>query len=810
MNNISGSHLGEKPKSVTSDRVRNKAALAKERQRKRRDAMRPVLLGEPEPPPSEPDPLLHSREEWREFLDPETLSRKAGCDPDDLPAVVLKELVDNALDAGGMVRVELDGEGWVVSDTGKGLDPAQVPKIFCVNRELTSSKLRRMPTRGMLGNGTRVVMAWARELVVETRGVQMHLAVSEDDGTTIVTSTKRVPHRAGTKVWIRAENEADGDVAQKTAALARLPGIKVYRGHSSPWWYPPSQWYRQFSDAPRTATAADVVRNLGLTPPVGLDPARLASSLKTDDTTVLMGLLRRTTRKVPPKQIGELGPDVFHGFPGYGKRQRETQEAGGALIPYTVECYAKCVRATWSASDLRVADLYVRYGASLARLSGRKDKPDGIGDCFNIWNDKTLDIWVKAPPGQYVIVLSLIAPHVQLAGDDKTPVFEPFEQAITEAVGDAMRRAHKALAGLDKKVSVKDAAWAALPDAYVRVSDNGRLPADARQLMYAMRRRVLLETGRDALDDGYVTQVLIPDYIAAHPEETKDWDVVYAARGDIREPHTGRIIPLGTVSVRNYLRSMSPAQPPVVQLADRNRWHTIGPENRYRTALHIEKQGFDALISKQKLAERFDLAPMSPKGMSNTSTRELCDGLVGKVDRVLVLHDFDVSGFGIFHTLRGNNRRYTYSNKVEFIDIGLRLTDIQAIAGLEDEKEPVTVAHWDATARRLRSLGVTEAELKFLRTHRLELNALTSRQLIDFIERKLIENGVKKVIPTPDVIREHARRVLQHREAEKLLATLPPIQDAALPSRIEEMVIQMVAEYPELSWDDAVVRIVTE
>jgi hypothetical protein len=46
----------------------------------------------------------------------------------------------------------------IISDDGPGLHPEKVPTIFLVNRPLLSSKLKRVPLRGILGNGPRVVM----------------------------------------------------------------------------------------------------------------------------------------------------------------------------------------------------------------------------------------------------------------------------------------------------------------------------------------------------------------------------------------------------------------------------------------------------------------------------------------------------------------------------------------------------------------------------------------------------------------------------------------------------------------------------
>ena len=52
---------------------------------------------------------------------------------------------------------------------------------------------------------------------------------------------------------------------------------------------------------------------------------------------------------------------------------------------------------------------------------------------------------------------------------------------------------------------------------------------------------------------------------------------------------------------------------------------THGPEGRFSGFLYIEKEGFEPLLSHARIAERFDLAIMSCKGMSVTAARELVD-----------------------------------------------------------------------------------------------------------------------------------------------------------------------------------------
>jgi hypothetical protein len=111
--------------------------------------------------------------------------------------------------------------------------------------------------------------------------------------------------------------------------------------------------------------------------------------------------------------------------------------------------------------------------------------------------------------------------------------------------------------------------------------------------------------------------------------------------------------------------------------------------------------------------------------MSVTASRLLLDKLTPNVNNVFVLHDFDISGFSICGTLGTNNRRYFFENDPPIIDLGLRLTDV---LGMRLQSEPVSVnsREWPARASTLRRHGATPEEMEFLRTTRVELNAMTS------------------------------------------------------------------------------------
>jgi hypothetical protein len=55
---------------------------------------------------------------------------------------------------------------------------------------------------------------------------------------------------------------------------------------------------------------------------------------------------------------------------------------------------------------------------------------------------------------------------------------------------------------------------------------------------------------------------------------------------------------------------------------------------------------------------------------------------------------------------------------------------------------------------------------------RIELNAMTSRQLVDFIATKLEEHGVAKLVPDEATLIEHAKRLKEQAIAQRVLERL--------------------------------------
>jgi hypothetical protein len=383
--------------------------------------------------------------------------------------------------------------------------------------------------------------------------------------------------------------------------------------------------------------------------------------------------------------------------------------------------------------------------------------------------------------------------------------------------------------------SVKEVASRLMPEAYQAASGQGRYVAHARQIMYAARPKILAEIHPDKATKGlkahYFTQTLVPDYMTEHPEETADWDVVFDERGHFREPHrqNGRecIIGLGTLAVRKYVASWTTRVLADIGLIELPfDVQTCGPTHRYHAVLFVEKEGFDELITQAQIAERFDIAPMSTKGMSNTAARCLVDELSTRGVTIYVLHDFDKSGFAILHTLRTNTWRYRFRTTPKVIDLGLTLSDVNR---MDLQPEPVSYRQTVAPKHDLARCGATPDEQAFLvgaerrrnsstgkwywPGKRVELNAMTSDQFVTCLENRLIQHGVEKVIPTPNILARAYQRAVRTKAINARLAELQADitrQPTVIPHNLPARVSDVLREHPELSWDATLWKIVQE
>jgi hypothetical protein len=341
-----------------------------------------------------------------------------------------------------------------------------------------------------------------------------------------------------------------------------------------------------------------------------------------------------------------------------------------------------------------------------------------------------------------------------------------------------------------------EAANEVMAECYMKASDNNRLPATARQIYYVARPLIEERTDKP-LGYSYFSQTLLPNFVNEHGA---GWDVVYDDRGHFTEPHIKRVIGLGTLNVRDYLSRIDKPKfdeadfdPPSVK--------TYGPDGSFGAVLYVEKEGFLPLFERVKLAKRFDIAIMSSKGMSVTAARELVDKICRRIP-LLVLHDFDSAGIIIRDTLENDTRRFSYRSRPHIIDLGLHYDDER---GLPSEPNNSTVSDG-----RLSQAGLDQAAIDFLAIQRVELNAMTSRQLVDFVEAKLKQHGIQKVIPDRQTL---ARTYQMFAASDRLSEAFDEVKDELedepeaqikVPDDLETKVNAKLKEKPDITWHRAV------
>jgi hypothetical protein len=366
----------------------------------------------------------------------------------------------------------------------------------------------------------------------------------------------------------------------------------------------------------------------------------------------------------------------------------------------------------------------------------------------------------------------------------------------------------------ERGVSLKEAAWKHMEAAYMKASGDDPLPANARQIMYAARPHIQEATGKH-LDDSYFTQVLLPNYIE---ENDVAWDVVYDARGHFIEPN-GHSFGIGTLEVREYLDELR--DPDITQarfgVSDAS-VSVLGPSGGFGAVLFIEKEGFHPLIERAQIARKYDLAIMSTKGLSVTAARRLADRMCSKYDvPLLVLHDFDKAGFSILGTLQRDTRRYEFENEIDVVDLGLRLIDVVEM-GLVSEFQSIKGSR-SAVEDNLRTNGATQHEIDFMfrdfnpqtqAVHRVELNAMTSPEFVDFLERKLRQHAITKVIPDEEFLAEvYVSMEKGRRLAEAVKGFTPEIdENVEAPEDLQQRVWEVLEKQPVTRWDEALARIV--
>ncbi|MEJ0093115.1 MAG: ATP-binding protein [Methylocella sp.] len=813
-----------------------------------------------------------------EFTSEKELINQTGHAKEEWPLVVLKELVDNALDAceeaGVAPKISIavtDGVAITVTDNGPGISTEMTDRIRDYETRTSSRAAYVSPTRGAQGNALKTILAMGRVMdgnqgvtLIESRGVASRITFDVDPvRKTPVTRRAGTASlvQIGTRMTVNWASSISPDMQARFIQMVRLYGwsnphaeIKLTWGRklimrvspsnldwkkwlprdpTSPHWYNAESLRNLAADCialdedselpPRTVRAfitdfrglKQSAKAAAICDSLGASRQTLAELFHAGRIPKLLDAMQTESATVKPALLGVIGSEhILAKFEEIGVDQSSFKYTMTPIIfygiPYLVE----------------IAFGYCPHKAFERELLTGVNWSVGIDNPFEDLDAELTEMRVtdEEPVALFVHVAS---PRIDYRDRGKSRVDLPAEvgSAILDALElvtktwtkqrkqeerdpSALARRDDRMTKRDKPMKLTEASRRVMRDAYMKASDGGTLPAHARQIYYQARPEMLRLTGLDKIEANYFTQKLVPDYTNAHPDETADWDIVYDDRGHFTEPHTGKTFGLGTLATKEYIEGyLSTTQLVEAGFADA-KVKTFGPADRYAAILYIEKEGFMPLLERMKLPERYDIAVMSSKGMSVTAARLLVDRTCCRFKiPLLVLHDFDIAGFSIFGTLHADTARYKFATKPNVIGLGLRLRDVDEM-GLESEA--VAIANDPhKLAATLEKYDAKHEEIEFLLGgERVELNAMTSREFIDFVERKLDYHGIKKVAPAKSLLDAAYRMNLRAAKlkviVEDAIVEMAGEDDAAVPADLTKRVKAYLKRHPDESWEDAV------
>jgi len=777
------------------------------------------------------------RTELSKYINPQVLPQQTGCDLSDLDDFILKELVDNALDACDepstpTVDIVFDTDQLLtltVRDNGIGLTQGRVKKIMDFNKSYSTKSCYKYPTRGALGNALKCVIgapyalckthnlsyiSYPFKIVSHGKEHRIQLKVNESEESFKPETTNReIEPKTGSEVSVTLpiyddiwgwnstyprltkgyalfNPDMDISLTVRHAKQSASPLIERYQptgkaskkfsGTSSIHWYSDVE----FKELIR-ATILDI-KSGGKNETVkqfitgfrGLSSDRLATKVSREinrqqfDIRLLTDLedkdelilqlyeaMKKYSKEPSSSVLGEIGKtQLYHRIDQvYGildprwfnyKKRRGIFKHDGASIPYVLEVAVAAVKTNIVQIHMGInhspclgnpfSETYLSWKDS----QGKDQETYGIGSF--------LEKYDISPQTPIVLVVHLICPSVKYKSYGKSeidtiPLQDHLATLLYKACKfypKAKKRIEKALkGGASQNDTIKQAVFIALPSAIDHTSSHGKYKFKVRQLWYKVRALLPLDLG--------------PEYDYFTPKLTSEYEerfgkipgMLKEANAELHVSHDDKVIPLSTEEVESY----------------------EVPDHLYNKILYVEKRGFKDVLIANNFQNKYDIAIIGAQGQSSFDTRKLLRKIDAKNDiTILCVHDADSGGCMISYTL-ANPSKLLKDHRIKVIDLGLRPREAMELglpteeARIENEiqKELLTFLEPEEIEFLRGTPAPPNAKHKYI-GKRVELNAFTPEEFINWVTKKLEKHGIKeKVCPPSEVIADKAQTTLK-------------------------------------------------
>jgi hypothetical protein len=210
----------------------------------------------------------------------------------------------------------------------------------------------------------------------------------------------------------------------------------------------------------------------------------------------------------------------------------------------------------------------------------------------------------------------------------------------------------------------------------------------------------------------------------------------------------------------------APHSEDIVQLGTFEVSQYVFPEHEYNKVLYIEKKGLWHTLKAANLHKKYDMAVIAGEGYASEAIRVLLEkAQAGQDYTIFVLHDADPDGYNIARTIQDKTKRMPEHN-ITVIDLGLT---IQASIDMKLNSETFT-----RKKELVQDLVLNAIEREYFGgkqqlsntkkswiCQRVELNAMSAGQLVDYVDAGIsraieAQHLNKKVIPPEAILSDTA------------------------------------------------------
>jgi 5S rRNA maturation endonuclease (ribonuclease M5) len=530
-------------------------------------------------------------------------------------------------------------------------------------------------------------------------------------------------------------------------------------------------------------------------------PGKLLHDFYAEDAAVhvLFDNLKAISEKFRPQilekhSMGKAAAELIHGdkFIGYRKTCGE-YELRGAEIPYLIEAVlAKAPTENRNSvttsinNSVNYADIPFRFSYSNIKLACENYYVSGLSDILS-------ESGFKSGTG-HELFIHFVSPFLEFHDKAKSIInsdmfrdslmntIEPLITPVIKAVRRSQResRIRPEPTRKDKQKSKKSLMFEYFMEGARIATGDWQYTTTARQVFYAIRKLVInnhsiVLNGRS--DFSTLTQVVITTMFERKPYlEDK---IYFERRGFYLDIESGEEVPMNTQRVNAFANTLTGRDKCLVDMVQ-GRYTPANQRLEYpyelsvASVLFVEKQGFTEVFKKSGILDELNLGLISSQGFGTRAIKKMMQDFIARGIKVYALTDGDIPGQIIAKRLTGGSN--TFKKTLDINVIGLSYDDIMALDKMGDAEEYKNTMSYVNVLEEMNS----DEKAFFMKEkrnfggkdvftyRRVELNALSMPELLDFIREKIPKRQLRptreQIMQMVDVDPDALKRdvVVQH------------------------------------------------